>query len=728
MDGDKALELWGGHECTVSRTGENTTDQTRLSGHQDRIEDLELFASLGITSLRYPVLWERTAPDLPDVRDFSWSDERLSELHRLGINPIIGLIHHGSGPHYTSLLDPGFAAGLADHARAVAERYPWVRDWTPVNEPLTTARFSCLYGFWYPHRRDEAALWLALLNQIDATRLSMRAIRAVNPDARLIQTEDLGGVSGTNEVAGQVRFEKERRWITWDLLAGRVTPHHPLWDRIARHGLADRLAAIAADPCPADVIGINHYLCSNRYLTHRFDRHPGIAPASDGTPCINTDAVRTVERNDGIPELLRAAAARYGSTIAITECHNGSTREEQLRWFAQTWDAAVQARADGIDVVAVTAWSLLGAYDWNSLLTRHEGVYEPGVFDVRGPGPRPTAMVGLLRSLARGETAPMPHIASGKGWWQRRERFYPGYGPGSESQPHPPAGPPILITGASGTLARAFAGACELRGLAYVLTDRAALALDAPESIGAALDEHRPWAVINCAGIVDIDAAETRQQLCHRVNAVGPELLARASRERGARFVQISSDQVFDGGGQPPYVEKDPAHGLNAYGRSKAEAERRIALADPTALIVRTAAFFSPWDGHNFAVHAVDRLAAGEPVHAPDDQVVSPTYVPDLVAAILDLLIDEVSGIRHLASAGGASWAELARMVARACQLDERLVVGVPTSALHQIARRPSDARLGTEFGQIMPTLESAIARFADAYAPLPVAHAEVAE
>src|SRR5215203_4162835 len=118
------LELWGGHECTVNRVGGAYYDQTRRSGHQDRVEDLELFAGLGLQALRYPVLWERIAPHRPDDLDWNWTDERLARIRELGMRPIAGLVHHGSGPKYTSLIDEGFAAGLAGFARAVAERYP----------------------------------------------------------------------------------------------------------------------------------------------------------------------------------------------------------------------------------------------------------------------------------------------------------------------------------------------------------------------------------------------------------------------------------------------------------------------------------------------------------------------------------------------------------------------------------------------------------------------------
>ncbi|RZI59813.1 MAG: glycosyl hydrolase family protein, partial [Zymomonas sp.] len=95
------LELWAGPECTVNRVGECFRDQFVDSGHDHRVSDLDLFAALGIKALRYPVLWERIAPDRPNERDWTWSDARLARLRELQIRPIVGLVHHGSGPHYT---------------------------------------------------------------------------------------------------------------------------------------------------------------------------------------------------------------------------------------------------------------------------------------------------------------------------------------------------------------------------------------------------------------------------------------------------------------------------------------------------------------------------------------------------------------------------------------------------------------------------------------------------
>src|ERR671933_514555 len=186
------LELWGGIECTVNRVGDEHFDQLLRSGHDERIADLDLIAELGIRTLRYPVLWERVDRD-----GWGWTDERLARLRELDIQPVVGLVHHGSGPLRTNLLDPSFADGLAEHAAAAAERYPGVELWTPVNEPLTTARFSALYGHWYPHARDDLAFARAVLAQCRAVALAMEAVREVRPDAELVQTEDLGNTFST---------------------------------------------------------------------------------------------------------------------------------------------------------------------------------------------------------------------------------------------------------------------------------------------------------------------------------------------------------------------------------------------------------------------------------------------------------------------------------------------------------------------------------------------------
>jgi len=251
-------------------------DQMQLSGHWERIEDLELFAELGIQALRYPILWERFAPNRDSSKiDWAWADARMHRLRALNVRPIVGLVHHGSGPRHTSLVDPGFAEGLARYAGQVAQRFPWVEAWTPVNEPLTTARFSGLYGHWYPHGRDERTFARALLHQCRAVALSMQAIRKVNPAARLIQTDDLGKMHSTPQMQYQADFENERRWLSWDLLSGLVDRHHRLWGHLLWAGIEEsELAWFLENPSPPDIIGVNYYLTSERFLDEHPERYP----------------------------------------------------------------------------------------------------------------------------------------------------------------------------------------------------------------------------------------------------------------------------------------------------------------------------------------------------------------------------------------------------------------------------------------------------------------------
>ncbi|MGA0604767.1 family 1 glycosylhydrolase [Phenylobacterium sp. VNQ135] len=714
------VELWGGHECTVNRVGPAFYDQTIRSGHQDRPEDLDRFAALGLTSLRYPVLWERVAPDTPHSRDWRWSDQRLARIRELGMNPIVGLLHHGSGPRYTSLVDDAFAGLFADYARAAAERYPWVSDWTPINEPLTTARFSALYGLWYPHLSDEPFFWAALLNQIDATRLAMREIRRVNPDARLIQTEDLGRTYATRPLAPQAEFENHRRWLTWDLLAGKVTPDHPLFGRLASCGFGDRLRAIADDPCPPDVLGVNHYLTSERFLDHRLDAYPPERHGgNDWARYADVEAIRvTLPAPGGLEQALEEAWARYGRPLAVTESHNGCTREEQVRWVREAWETAQRLQGRGVDIRAVTVWALLGTYDWNSLLTQPLGHYETGAFDVRAGEPRPTAIAAEIKRLAQGGE---PHPGTeGPGWWRRdiRLEFRPVFRHAETPEPRSAwrtdgTRRPLLIVGATGTLGKALARACEWRGIAYHLTARAELSLDDEASIAACLDTWDPWAVVNAAGWVRVDEAEDCRDDCIAANATGAVRLAAICASRGLPVVGYSSDLVFDGTAGRPYVESDAPSPLNVYGESKALAEAGVREANPQSLMIRTAAFFSPYDPYNFASHVRRTLSAGHSLPAAEDLVVSPTYVPDLVDASLDLLLDGETGVRHLASAGQASWADFARMVARALDLDEALVIGVEAKSFGWAAQRPPHVPLDTERGQVMPSLDNAVARYA---------------
>jgi dTDP-4-dehydrorhamnose reductase len=267
----------------------------------------------------------------------------------------------------------------------------------------------------------------------------------------------------------------------------------------------------------------------------------------------------------------------------------------------------------------------------------------------------------------------------------------------------PSAIQPLLVTGATGTLGRAFQRICAMRGIETVVLTRAELDISDVLSVEKALAQYNPWAVVNTAGYVRVDEAEKDFQRCYLENTVGPTILAHTCAARGIQLLTFSSDLVFDGSQSVAYVESDQPRPLNVYGNSKRLAERDVLLQHPSALMVRTSAFFSAWDEHNF-VHAA--LRAGQQkqaFQAADDVLVSPTFVPDLVNVSLDLLIDEERGVWHLANQGAYTWAELARLAADMAGLDQSFVVPCSMQAFGLPAARPAYSVLGSKQGSLMP-------------------------
>jgi len=684
--------MWAGVECTLNRVGDEYVNQCEKNGHLTRPQDLDLFAGLGAERIRYPCLWEMVSPDTPDCLDWSWLDERLLKIRELGMQPIAGLLHHGSGPRFTSLNDPQFPEKFAAYARDFAERYPWIEDYTPINEPLTTARFSCLYGHWYPHLSDDREFVRAMFNQIRGTILAMREIRKVNPGARLIQTEDLGRAQSTPLLQYQADFENARRWVSYDLLCGRTSSGNKRFDQYLKtHGLTEQERAwLQSHACPPDIIGINHYLLSNRFLDHRLELHPPAFHGGNGlhryadVGAVDTELVETPAPESVFFE----AWERYKIPLAVTEVHVRGHRESQLRWLKTIWNCALKLRKKGVDFRAVTAWSLLGTYDWDSLCTRSSMFYEPGVFDLRAKKtpPRATALSGLIRTLSTTGECDHPVFTQSR---------------------------PLLITGATGTLGRAFARVCQLREIPYRIVSRAQMDITDVGSIRKVFDEIQPWAVINTAGYVKVDEAEGDQERCFRENVRGALTLAQACAEKHLPFVTFSSDLVFDGRHSQAYTESHPTSPLNVYGRSKAQCEEQVLKAHPDSMIIRTSSFFGPWDEYNFVTQALRQLRRKETLTVPCDIRVSPTYVPDLVHSSLDLLFDRERGLIHLTNEGGLTWSELARAaVKRSSGIDGGLIHERPAKEFGFTASRPKNSVLVSERVKILPSVEDALDRY----------------
>jgi dTDP-4-dehydrorhamnose reductase len=689
------IELWAGAECTINRVGAAYFDQAQRTGHDQRLDDMDRLAALGIRRARFPVLWEREALHGASAA-WQFSDQRLERLKTLGVDPIIGLVHHGSGPPDTSLCDARFPEGLGAFAGRVAARYPWVRAWTPVNEPLTTARFSALYGLWYPHARELGMFYKAVVHQVLATRASMRAIRRVNPRAELVTTEDFAQIFSTPDLADQCRYENDRRWLSLDLAFGRVDTHHPLRRELELHDVPARLLdELCAEPCVPDLVGINYYVTSDRFLDSRRERYSRSTWGGNGRQTYaDVEAVRV--RPEGIlghQAALESVWQRYRAPVALTEVHLACHREDQLRWLSEAWRGAEAARDAGADVRAVTIWSAFGAVGWNNLVTQPSGEYEPGVYDIRAPRPRPTALAALALRITRGE----PHgvlVEPGAGWWHSNARLL--HDP--EESKREAARPSLLVIG-PGPLARRVSALSSRRFDCILAADVAS----APALLDAA--RAKPWALVFVPEHHDAAAA-----LGSALNAHWTHIRARCKRP--VRVLGLSSWQVFDGWSQGPYREYDGSASDGA-GRSWSAFERSIGRLVCDALLIRTGLLLDPEDPADPTARHLAALRTGHVPEISAREQVSPLWVPDLVHGALDLLVDAEAGIWHLVPRTPCSAADLGRRLAAHA--------GVP-----YVARAPNERSretrgpmraLTSDRGWPAPDLEVTLGRALAAYA-----------
>jgi dTDP-4-dehydrorhamnose reductase len=382
------------------------------------------------------------------------------------------------------------------------------------------------------------------------------------------------------------------------------------------------------------------------------------------------------------------------------------------------WETVNELKADGVDIRALTAWAIFGLYGWNKLVTEPWGTYEPGVFNLSTGCPRPTALARLIQVLTKHKVYYHPVLET-EGWWKRDTRplFTAANVVSMKSRKHVPKCQPLLILGKSGTLGNAFSRICLERNIHHIILSKADVDIIDSETVEQVIQELNPWAIINAAGYVKIDEAEKAHQTCFDANKTGAAVLAEVCQKYPIKLVSFSSDQVFDGAKNDPYVESDEVNPLNVYGQSKAQAEESILKTNPKALIIRTSSFFSPWDNFNFATTTLADLKEGRRVAAANDVYISPTYVPDLVHETLDLLLDNEHGIFHLTNHGKITWADFALKIAEMAGCDVALVNAKPLSQMRLKAKRPYNSVLQSEKGIKLPTVENALQRYFEAVA-----------
>jgi dTDP-4-dehydrorhamnose reductase len=283
---------------------------------------------------------------------------------------------------------------------------------------------------------------------------------------------------------------------------------------------------------------------------------------------------------------------------------------------------------------------------------------------------------------------------------------------------------PILLLGAGGQIGGALAPRLATLGPVVAL-GRAEADLSRPESLRAIVRAANPWLVINAAAYTAVDAAETDQSTCLRVNAESPAVLAEESARLGATLIHFSTNYVFDGTLDRPYREDDPATPESVYGRSKLLGEAALA-ANPAHLILRLAAVYAT-TGRNFLLRILDLSREREELRVVEDQLVAPTpasAVAEATVGIVGGLLDGTnrarSGVHHLTCSGSTSWYGFAeRILALDPGREEqraRRLVPVSSTEFAAAAPRPLNGLLdcglaSRELGVTLPDWELELER-----------------
>ncbi len=259
----------------------------------------------------------------------------------------------------------------------------------------------------------------------------------------------------------------------------------------------------------------------------------------------------------------------------------------------------------------------------------------------------------------------------------------------------------VLVIGASGQVARSLAGRNGYLNSQIVCRGRPGLDILDQTLVGHCLDTVAPDIVINTAAYTNVDGAESEHLEAYQLNAVAAGTLAKRATERDIPLIHLSTDYVFDGRKDTPYLASDPANPLSIYGQTKLQGEYAVAANAPNHLIVRTAWIYSPY-GKNFVKTMLGLARARERVSVVDDQIGHPTFAPDLAKALLDIAKGQIespfrAGAIHLAGANSTSWAGFAKAVFK---ISEGMggpsaeVCPIPSCDYPALAARPSRVEL----------------------------------
>ena len=389
----KAFRFATGVECSYPtiQQGRVRRDQMEECGHYARWrEDFGLVRELGLQTLRYGLPLHRIVTG-GDRWDWSFADEAMAELRRLKIEPILDLMHFGLPTAWGDFQNPDLPVLFADYCDKVAERYPWVRWWTPVNEIYVTARNSGRDGLWNEQGRDDRSFVTALKHATAANIMGAQAIAQRRPDCIIVQSESAECVHAAMPVQPDwVVLNNKLRFLSLDLLYA----HHPDADVmlfLQDNGLSREEYGwfMRGEPPGYQVMGTDYYGRNERVLK------------PDGSFISGEDVF-------GWRQITREYFQRYHKPVFHTET-NTFDPDQAPEWLWKQWVNILGMRYDGVPVLGFTWYSLTDQIDWDSQLAEKNGhVNACGLYDLER---RPRTVARDMRSLVEsfGRISVMPH-------------------------------------------------------------------------------------------------------------------------------------------------------------------------------------------------------------------------------------------------------------------------------------------------------------------------------
>lgn len=376
-----------GIECSAPTIGNGRIRRDLLQecGHYDRWqEDLALVKDLGLSYLRYGLPYHKVHAG-PGQYDWSFADVVMQEMQRLGITPILDLLHFGVPDWLGNFQNPELPLHFADYAGAVAARYPWVRLYTPVNEIFVTARISAKQGLWNEQLTSDRSFVTALKHLVAACVLASHSIVENRPDAVIVPSESVECIHEARvQPSEATRLFNRNRFISLDLLYGRPCDAETYAYLLDSGMTASEYSWFMNSPRSGhQVLGIDYY-GRNEYVF-----------ATDGRRIPVEDVL-------GLYALGKEYHARYQKPIMHTET-NVLRVADGPRWLWKQWFNILRMRQDGIPVLGFTWYSLTDQIDWDIALSEQRGLVNGcGLYDLnRRPNPVEPDFRALVREYGQ---------------------------------------------------------------------------------------------------------------------------------------------------------------------------------------------------------------------------------------------------------------------------------------------------------------------------------------